>query len=123
MKTIRKALSLSFPILLAVFLTPSCDKEDVDPTHPCDTIDATYAGVVQPILEQSCYGCHANGNARGDVTLGTYEEVLVIAQNGSLSGAINHEPGYAAMPAFAGKLDSCDIFLIDKWIDEGALDN
>ena len=122
MKTIKKVLFLLTPALLAILLTPSCDKEE-EPNHPCDTVAATYSGIVQPILAQNCYGCHANGNARGGVTLGTYAEVQVIAQDGRLSGSINHEAGYAAMPAGAAKLDSCDIYLIDKWIDEGALDN
>ena len=124
MKSIRKALFFSVPLMLILFLTPSCtEKEDMDPEHPCDTIEVTYAGVVQPILEQNCYSCHANGNARGNVTMGSYDEVMVIAENGRLSGAINHEAGFAAMPAYASKLDSCDIYFIDKWIDEGALDN
>ena len=124
MKIFKKAAIFSVPLLLTLILTPSCtEKENMDPQHPCDTIEVTYAGVVQPILEQNCYSCHANGSSRGNVTLGTYEEVVLIAQSGRLSGAINHEPGYAPMPNYAPKLDSCDIYFIDKWIDEGALDN
>ncbi len=112
-------------IMLVFFFSSSCskDEENVEPKHPCDTVDATYLGVVQPILGQSCYGCHGNGNAQGGVDLGSYEDVLVYANNGRLSGAINHEAGFAPMPALNPKLDSCDIYLIDKWIDEGALNN
>lgn len=112
-------------LMLVLVFSGSCSKDDenVEPKHPCDTVDATYSGVVQPILEQSCYGCHGNGNMQGGVDLGSYDAVVVSANNGRLSGAINHEAGYKPMPALNPKLDSCDIYLIDKWIDDGALNN
>jgi hypothetical protein len=120
---IRKVRIIFASLILILVFSGSCSKEDVDPKHPCDTIEVTYAGVVQPILEQNCYGCQGNGSTNGGVDLGSYDAVLVPANDGRLSGAINHEPGFSPMPSRNPKLDSCGIYFIDKWIDEGAPNN
>jgi hypothetical protein len=102
----------------------SCTKDSNDgPKHPCDTIDVTYSGVIQPLLEANCYECHANGQSRKGVTLGTYDGVYAVAISGQLSGAVNHSAGYSGMPYYRPPLDSCSIYFIDKWIDEGAPQN
>ena len=38
-------------------------------------------------------------------------------------GAINHLNGYAAMPQGGGKLTDCEISKLQKWIDNGKLNN
>jgi len=110
--------------LIMAFLSLSCSKDnDTGPKHPCDTIEVTFSGVIQPLLQQNCFECHGDGSTRGDVILDTYEDVNEIVLDGRLYGAVNHLAGYSAMPYFRDQLDSCSLYFINKWIEEGAPDN
>jgi hypothetical protein len=111
-------------LLLPFAFTTSCSEEESSgPINPCDTVDVTYSGVIQPLLAANCYSCHGNGQSRAGVTLDTYEGVYTVAISGQLSGAVNHESGYTAMPYQRQKLDSCSIYFIDTWIEAGAPEN
>jgi mono/diheme cytochrome c family protein len=109
----------------------SCSKDneqEVNPPEPgggntCDTADMKYAANVVPILQSSCYGCHANGNASGGVALGNYASLKTQVDNGNLIGAITHAAGYTAMPLGGAKLSDCNINKIKAWIARGALNN
>jgi mono/diheme cytochrome c family protein len=72
---------------------------------------------VVPILQANCYGCHSGNTTNGGIDLTDYATVAFLAQNGTLSGVINHTGGYKPMPP-SSKLDSCDIAKIDKWISD-----
>ena len=89
------------------------------PTDPlvCDTSNISYNNTVVPILQNQCYGCHSGGTTNGGIDLSNYETVVFLAQNGTLSGVINHAEGYTNMPPFT-KLNSCEIVQIEKWIDD-----
>lgn len=115
-------------VIAAFFIMPllsvSCSKdENTGPTHPCDTIELTYSGIILPLLEQNCFECHGNGNSRGGQTLDTYDDVYAIAMNGRLYGVVNHINGYPFMPYNREQLDSCSLHFINNWIDEGAPNN
>ena len=105
------------------FSMSSSKGENTVSTNPCDTVELTYSGVIQPLLEQNCYKCHSNGKSKRGQKLDTYEDVYAIAMDGSLHGVVNHVAGYPAMPYFKPKLDSCSLHFINKWIDEGAPNN
>ena len=116
----------------------SCTYHKLNPnavTHSpsyCDTINTSYAKIIQPILLTNCYPCH-----------GSHSE-LVIQQNGlnledtailraylkidfrgdQLYGSkfyhcILHSQLTLPMPPNS-MMDSCDIKKIKKWIDVGA---
>ena len=92
----------------------------------CDLTNVTFSGTVTPILQASCFTCHSNANAAssgGGVKIQNYADVLVLANNGKLMGTITHASGYQAMPQGGGKLSDCEISKLQKWIDNGKLNN
>lgn len=89
----------------------------------CDTSSFTYAIAIQPLIDRNCTGCHNATLSSGGIRLDNYASVKSAADNGSLYGAINHQPGYSAMPQGGNKLPECNIIQVRKWIDAGALNN
>jgi hypothetical protein len=110
--------------LLIVFSGCYWDKADkLYPASPiCNTDSVTYSGTVKAIFYQNCAlsGCHDAATASGGVVLETLSGAQAAAKNGSLLGAINHDPAYVAMPQNAPKLDDCTIRQISKWVADGA---
>ena len=92
----------------------------------CDTSNISYAAIIEPILNSSCYGCHSTANAAnsgaGD-DLQNFNKLLVFANNGQLVCDINQSTGCNAMPLGGSKLSSCEIAQITQWVKDGAPDN
>jgi hypothetical protein len=57
------------------------------------------------------------------VQLDSYSAVKLQIDNKKLFGSINHDPGFKAMPPTGNKMSECNIFIVKKWIDNGALNN
>jgi hypothetical protein len=89
----------------------------------CDTTNVSYSSSIKPILNAYCNGCHAGSAPQGDIDLTSYNEVKKYVNSGALLGSIAHDAAYSPMPKGGNKLNSCNIALIQKWIDSGALDN
>ena len=87
----------------------------------CDSSDASYARVIWPMMEQNCTGCHNAGYPGGGIVIEGRDDLVALAENGSLMGSVRWEPAYARMP-ISKKLSDCDIGLLQKWIDEGYAD-
>jgi len=107
--------------------TTSCyiDKEDeLYPDAPnCDITNVTYSQTVTPILQNNCNGCHNAVSQSGGIITDNYADLQTIINNGKFRGSINHLSGYSPMPKGAGKLSSCDLQKINKWLDAGAPNN
>lgn len=91
----------------------------------CDTVNVTYSGQVQPVIESNCYTCHSNAAAAaagGNVMLEGYANLQRVASEGRLYRAISHT-GPSPMPKGGNKLPDCDIRVIKKWIDNGIPNN
>jgi hypothetical protein len=86
----------------------------------CDTTNVTYAGSIEPIINNHCKGCHSGGAPAGNIALTTYTEVKKQADNGNLWGSVNWESGYSPMPKDAARLSDCNLDLIRIWIGQGA---
>lgn len=118
-------------IVLFIMFTWSCYYDSQEFLYPklnitCDTSNVTFTLSVKPILEQFCYSCHSNLNAAafgGNFKLEDYQDVKLKADDGHLYGAVDHLPGYSAMPKGGAKLDDCSIATIKKWIDSGSPNN
>lgn len=114
-------------LLLALgFLFPGCYydvEEDLYPSLECNTENATYSGTVLPILQQNCYGCHSAAANFGNITLEGYDQLSTYVTNGQFLGAIHHDAGFSPMPKNQAQLLECDIRKIERWIEEGALQN
>lgn len=88
----------------------------------CDTTKFTFAATINPLMTAYCAGCHNPNSAGGNIILTTYSGVQAVALNNKLMGSITHSTGYKAMPQ-GGKLSSCQITQIQKWVDAGTLNN
>ncbi|MBL7923788.1 MAG: hypothetical protein JNL88_06290 [Bacteroidia bacterium] len=135
MSTFRKFV---FLIALPAFLSllSSCYYDSVEELDPnfgqsgnCDTTGIiSFSQKVQPILTTFCgttgnaaSSCHGSNSSSG-LPLQSHAEV-VAAVSLKLMDAIRHENGASAMPKGGGRLDNCRIATIQKWIDEGTLNN
>jgi len=114
-------------IIIAMIACEKTNEENESGPVPnpvgCDTINMKYATNIQPIIQNNCYSCHANGQAEGGVTLDTYNKIKQRADNGILIGVITHASGFKAMPFGLPKLSDCNINKIKAWVARGALDN
>jgi len=88
----------------------------------CNTEDVTFSGVVLPIIENKCKGCHSGTAPQGNVLLTNYDQTKALVDDGSLMGTLNNTGGYAVMPP-AGKLPDCEIQQIEAWVNNGASNN
>lgn len=88
----------------------------------CDSTNTTFATGIWPILNATCRGCHAGSNPPKGVLVTDYTTTKAIVDNGSFEKVIYHLPGATAMPP-GGQLDSCSLYKVRKWLDDGAPDN
>ena len=122
--------------LFSLCLIFACTKDSTDdPMDPntggdpnsmmCDTDGITFSAVVQPLLSANCAtsGCHNSATMQSGLDLATYNSAKVIADDGRLTGVINHASGFPSMPRNASKLAQCTIDRIQSWINAGAMDN
>ncbi|MCF8230704.1 MAG: hypothetical protein K9J27_00840 [Bacteroidales bacterium] len=84
----------------------------------CDTTDVTYTDQVATLISNNCLGCHDEATANGGVVLENYDQVAVLANNGTLQGVMNDQQGYPQMPP-ENPLSNCNTTIIDKWIENG----
>lgn len=89
----------------------------------CDSSRFSYTAIIQPLLSSKCQGCHSGAAASGGIDLSSYAAVKINVNNGKLWGAVNHNPGYSPMPKNGNKLSGCELTLLRKWIEAGALNN
>ncbi|HTX88659.1 MAG TPA: c-type cytochrome domain-containing protein [Bacteroidales bacterium] len=89
----------------------------------CDTSNVTYSGTINPILQQSCVGCHSGTAPSGGIDLSTYNGVYAVATNGYLLSAVNWVPGFSPMPKNGNKLPACELTQIRIWVNAGAPNN
>lgn len=136
---------LLFPLLFIGVSLGSCYYDNVeelnaaDLLEPCNTPDTpSYANDIQPILDSRCgsgdVACH---NADNSLSLGGNSGSLVdyagtietINDRGptDFMQRINHDPAIAStkwMPKGSStKIEACSIEKIQRWIDQGLLDN
>ena len=86
----------------------------------CDTTEYFFANAIKPIFQLNCatsVGCHAQGSPNGAFT--TYDLIMQRVNNGLIEKRVI---AYKNMPP-AAPLTDCDMFLIKKWIDNGAFNN
>lgn len=114
-------------LLLFTVLINACtwnNEEDLYPqATPCDTLDVSYADDIAPIMNQYCNSCHNPAFSAGGIITDSYNELKKYAADSSLVGSVKHEANYSPMPQGMPKLDSCDIKLIEAWVNQGTKNN
>lgn len=128
MQNITMTLPLKFisaiTLIALVSLTACRYDSEEDLFTPCvDVSNMSLSADIAPILNTNCFSCHASSQAQGGIDLENYNSLKTVAQNGRLSGAVNHLPGYSQMPPSGYKLTVCELQKIDAWIEQGALNN
>lgn len=126
-----KKNTLFLLVAFMIIIVASCKKDNIEDQHPlvlvCDSAKAiTFSKDVKPIIDFYCgaqAGCHSNGSASGGVQLESYEGVKNVTATGLLLKAIKHESTVVAMPKGGAKLDDCTIYIVEKWIKSGYLNN
>ena len=88
----------------------------------CDSVNVTFSKQVTSTLNANCVSCHNASSSSGGVSLHNYAAVKTNVDNGKLAGSINHRIGFVTMPP-SGKLDNCNLTIINKWINDGAPNN
>lgn len=84
----------------------------------CDSSRVTYPVTVFPILQERCISCHSGTAPSGGLDFSDYNNVAMVADNGSLMGSIRHDEGFSPMPQGGAKLTDCEIALIAKWVND-----
>ncbi|MBN2525542.1 MAG: hypothetical protein JXR76_04050 [Deltaproteobacteria bacterium] len=94
----------------------------------------SYRQTIQPVLTDSCGGCHSAKRAKGGLNLSSYEGLMkggatgasVIPGNADESqiiGSVERTKEPHMPPSFAGDMPTQGIAAMRQWINEGALDN
>jgi len=89
----------------------------------CDTLNVTYAGTIRPMVQQRCQGCHSGATPQGGLDFSTWGNLNLVATDGRLAGAIQHQATFTAMPPSGPMLSDCRIAQFLEWIDQGAPNN
>lgn len=85
----------------------------------------TYKAEIKNLIDNACLPCHQSGMLPaippppGGIALDNYTDVKKVATHKSFLGAINHEEGFAPMPADREKLDNATIQKITLWVQNG----
>lgn len=120
----RNILGILLITLSVSLLLQGCYYDVEEELYPevCDLSQVTYTLSVKPILDSYCTGCHSTANAQGGVILDSYLKVKQVVDSRNLLGAIKHTSPFP-MPKGLSKLSNCKISTIEKWVNEGALNN
>lgn len=79
----------------------------------CDTSKYAFAANVFPIISTNCISCHSGSAPSGGVVLSDYTTISVSAASGKLVKSLKGSP---LMPP-SGALSSCNITVIEKWVN------
>ena len=116
-------------IVLTVPLLKACYYDVEEELYPEGEIpigvNISYSANVDPILNINCYACHYPGNsAGGGFVFQGYDNLkkYLDANSSTFICCIKHT-GCSDMPLGASKLSNRDIGYIERWINEGALNN
>lgn len=99
------------------------------PPEPVDTCGlpevVSYTSDIVPLLEKHvCLACHENADPAGGIGLEGYDRVIPFVEDGSLLGSIKYDPQFSRMPKSPyEKVPDCEVAMIEKWIDQGYIDN
>ena len=124
---------IQYVLMLTVsVLATSCyyDEMPPEPSTPIPDV-VSYSKDIQPLWDQSCVSCHSPGKDAPDLTaVNSYNALL--ANNkyvipGNVVGSKLHKSligdGVSIMPPPGFSWSDSKTTLVDKWINDGALNN
>tara|TARA_R110002096_G_scaffold26518_24_gene81853 strand:+ start:4677 stop:9809 length:5133 start_codon:yes stop_codon:yes gene_type:complete len=90
---------------------------------------------IRPIFQGNCHGCHQPAKAKGDYVMTTFSTLLkggeegaaVVPHKAAESNLVNNimldDEGMAEMPPKGDPLTPQEVALVERWIEEGAIDD
>ena len=126
MKRVAIITFIVFAALTASFSLSGCYYDSVEELYGtgCDTTNVTYSTTIKGLLNTyTCLTCHIGSNPSGGFRLETHADVKAKVTDGTLWGAINHQPGFSSMPQGYIKMTDCELKKVKAWIDAGAPNN
>ena len=118
-------------VLTVSLMATSCYYDEMPPEAEIPIPDViSYSNDIQPLWDQDCVSCHKTGATAPDLTAANSYSALLTNNkyviSGNAAGSKLHKSlvgdGAAIMPT-AGKWSDSKIALVDKWINDGALNN
>lgn len=87
----------------------------------CDTTTVTYSGLVSPIIQRDCAGCHTGSGASAGIQLYDYNSVKNYMTNNKsrLLGSIKWDGSASNMPKGGNKWSTCNINTLEAWVNQG----
>lgn len=119
----NNALSEGQIQLIRTWIEQGAENVSCEVNAGCETSDVSYSQHIAPILDTKCKGCHGTNNPNAGLNLLDYSTVASTGKSGRLMGALTWSDGYVRMPQGMEKLPTCDLNLIQAWIDQGAQNN
>lgn len=88
-------------------------------TDNCDLSNVTYSSSVEPILQESCLGCHGTSydSNGGGIDLRTYANAK--SRIDGIIGSTSGDPDYEEMPKNSAPLSDCKISVFQTWKSNG----
>lgn len=110
--------------IIAKWILQGAEDLTCDPDfNGCDTTNISFSGFVEPLIQNTCQGCHSGNPPAAGIDLTGYDNIKTVAENGRLYGAIGHLSGFSPMPKGGNRLDSCIVDQVKSWIDAGMPNN
>ena len=108
--------------LLIGLLATSCTTAEIPLDEVGDPITdiVTYDADVKTIIDNNCTTCHGSVRPQAGLSLVSYQQVRTAAESGNLIPRMNNATN--PMPP-SGILPAATRALIDKWADDGFLEN
>ncbi len=114
------------PVFLILLGLAGCYYDSEEHLYPdaaatqCDTLNVTYTNYVSQVLDTNCNSCHNASSPSGNVITDSYNDLMVVVNNGKFQGSINHQTGFSPMPKGQNQLPECDLSKMNAWINQGA---
>jgi mono/diheme cytochrome c family protein len=118
-------------VLTVSLMATSCyyDEMPPEPVTPLPDV-VSYSKDVQPIWDASCISCHKAGATAPDLTSANSYSALTANNKYVVSGNASASLVYKLMAGTAsplmptdGKLSDSKLAIVEKWINDGALNN
>jgi hypothetical protein len=119
-------IMLLFLLVAISAIFTKCYYDSIEYLHPelsvnCDTSVYTYKDTVRSILQYYCNECHSNANAASmgkNVKLEDSTDVVKEVGFGLMHAIKHDDPKFIPMPYQRPALSSCNIAIIQKWVDK-----
>ena len=91
----------------------------------CTTLDEvpSFDLCIKEIFSESCVGCHQYGNANGGLHLSNYNLIREAVLNNDVLNRIVLENNNPLLMPKGNKLSDLEIYLIQQWVSNGALND